>query len=141
MPIPSLTHHQTSQSGSQYMSKSIILLVEDLDDNATLVRKVLTARGYDVLWANTGEKGLDLASEHPPGLILLDLGLPDIDGQTLVRYFRNIPDLKDVPIVVVTAWPEETAKNMVTAYGCNGYIGKPVDIHLLADTVNEYFLA
>ncbi len=80
-------------------------------------------------------------TEHPPGLILLDLGLPDIDGQTLVRYFRNMPELDDVPIIVVTAWPEETAKNMVTAYGCNGYIGKPVDIHLLSDTVNEYFKA
>ena len=121
------------------MTKPIILLVEDLDDNATLVRKVLTARGYEVLWANTGQRGLDMASEHPPGLILLDLGLPDIDGQTLVRYFRNMPELDDVPIIVVTAWPEETAKKMVTAYGCNGYIGKPVDIHLLSDTVNDYF--
>ena len=123
------------------MPKPIILLVEDLDDNATLVRKVLTARGYEILWANTGEKGLDMASENPPGLILLDLGLPDIDGQTLVRYFRNIPNLKNVPIVVVTAWPEETAKNMVMAYGCNGYIGKPVDIHLLTDIVNQYIQA
>ena len=75
------------------MAKPIILLVEDLDDNATLVRKVLTARGYEVLWANTGEKGLDMAVENPPGLILLDLGLPDIDGQTLVQYFRNIPEV------------------------------------------------
>ena len=118
------------------MEKPIILLVEDLDDNATLVRKILTARGYEVLWANTGELALDMASENQPGLILLDLGLPDIDGQTLVRYFRSMPNLKDVPIIVVTAWPEETAKNMVTAYGCNGYIGKPVDIHALTDTVN-----
>jgi DNA-binding response OmpR family regulator len=132
-------HHPTKRNGENSMTKPIILLVEDLDDNATLVRKVLTARGYEVLWANTGQKGLDMASEHPPGLILLDLGLPDIDGQTLVRYFRNMPELDDVPIIVVTAWPEETAKNMVTAYGCNGYIGKPVDIHLLSDTVNEYF--
>ena len=132
-------HHPTKRNGDNSMTKPIILLVEDLDDNATLVRKVLTARGYEVLWANTGQKGLDMASEHPPGLILLDLGLPDIDGQTLVRFFRNMPELDDVPIIVVTAWPEETAKNMVTAYGCNGYIGKPVDIHLLSDTVNEYF--
>jgi two-component system cell cycle response regulator DivK len=123
------------------MDKPIILLVEDLDDNATLLRKVLNARGYEVFWANTGEKGLELAVHHPPGLILLDLGLPDIDGQTLVRYFRNLPETKDVPIIVVTAWPEETARNMVTAYGCNGYVGKPVDIQLLTDTVNEYFQA
>jgi len=121
------------------MSKPIILLIEDLDDNAILVRKVLTARGYEVLWANTGEKGLEMASENPPGLILLDLGLPDIDGQTLVRYFRNMPNLNEVPIIVVSAWPEETAKKMVTAYGCNGYISKPVDIHLLSETVSEYF--
>ena len=120
------------------MAKPIILLVEDLDDNATLVRKVLNAQGYEVLWANTGEKGLDMAAENLPGLILLDLGLPDIDGQTLVRYFRNMPDLKDVPIVVVTAWPEETAKMMVTAYGCNDYIGKPVDIHLLMAIVKKH---
>ena len=120
------------------MEKPTILLVEDLDDNATLVRKVLSARGYEVLWANTGEKSLDMATQKPPRLILLDLGLPDIDGQTLVRYFRNIPDLKDVPIIVITAWPEETAKNMVTAYGCNGYIGKPVDIYVLSDTVKDY---
>jgi DNA-binding response OmpR family regulator len=123
------------------MQKPIILLVEDLDDNARLVRKVLSAQGYDVLWANTGEKGLDMAMENQPGLILLDLGLPDIDGQTLVGHFRKIPELVDVPIIVVTAWPEETAKMMVTAYGCNGYIGKPVDIHHLTATVNEYFQA
>jgi two-component system, cell cycle response regulator DivK len=132
-------HHLIKGNGENSMTKPIILLVEDLDDNATLVRKVLTARGYEVLWANTGEKGLEMATAHPPGLILLDLGLPDIDGQTLVRYFRNMPELDDVPIIVVTAWPEETAKNMVTAYGCNGYIGKPVDIHLLSETVNQYF--
>ena len=55
-----------------------------------------------------------------------------------MRYFRNMPNLKNVPIIVITAWPEETAKNMVTAYGCNGYIGKPVDIYVLSDTVKDY---
>lgn len=123
------------------MSKPIILLIEDIDDNAALVMKVLKARGYEVLWANTGEKGLDMAAEHNPGLILLDLGLPDVDGQTLVRYLRTMPELADVPIVVVTAWPEETARKMVSAYRCDDYIGKPIDIHLLTDKVKQYFRA
>jgi two-component system cell cycle response regulator DivK len=122
------------------MERPIILLVEDLDDNATLVRKVLTARGYEVLWANTGEKGLEMAIQNPPGLILLDLDFPDIDGQTLVRHYRNNQELKEIPIIVITSWPKEDAKKMVNAYGCNGYIGKPVDIHRLTETVNEYFL-
>jgi DNA-binding response OmpR family regulator len=121
------------------MAKSIILLIEDMDDNASLVLKVLKARGYEVLWANTGEKGLAMAAEHRPGLILLDLGLPDVDGQTLVRFFRNMPEIADVPIVVVTAWPEETARAMTEAYGCDAIITKPVDIHLLTDTVKQYF--
>ncbi|MBN1667239.1 MAG: response regulator [Anaerolineales bacterium] len=123
------------------MSKPIILLIEDIDDNAALVMKVLKARGYEVLWANTGEKGLDMAAEYTPGLILLDLGLPDIDGQTLVRYFRGMTELEHVPIVVVTAWPEETARKMVTAYRCDDYIGKPVDIHVLTDKVKQHFRA
>lgn len=121
------------------MAKSIILLIEDMDENATLVLKVLGARGYEVLWAKTGEKGLKMATEHKPGLILLDLGLPDVDGQTLVRFFRNIPEIADVPIVVVTAWPEETARTMAEAYGCDEIITKPVDIHLLTETVEKYY--
>jgi DNA-binding response OmpR family regulator len=123
------------------MNNPIILLIEDIDDNATLLLKVLKARGYDVLWANNGEKALEMASKHQPGLILLDLGLPDVDGQTLVRYFRNMPNLAEVPIIVVTAWPEETARNMVEAYGCDAYVGKPVDIHVLTAKVKEYFQA
>ena len=118
------------------MSK--ILIIEDIDENAILLEKLLRSRGYDVLWANNGESGLDLASLSFPDLILLDLGLPDIDGQTLVRYLRKVPDLVNVPIIVVTAWPEETAKKMVNAYGCDGYIGKPIDIHRMFEMVKDH---
>ena len=120
------------------MSK--ILLIEDIDDNAALIKKVVTSRGYDIFWAKNGESGLDMASAHTPDLILLDLGLPDIDGQTLVRYLRNIPSMKETPIIVVTAWPEETAKLMVSAYGCDGYVGKPVDIKLLTQKIQDHLL-
>lgn len=123
------------------MEKPIVLLIEDIDENASLVLKVLEARGYHVLWADTGEKALAMAADNPLGLILLDLGLPDVDGQTLVRFFRNMPEIADVPIVVVTAWPQETARTMTEAYGCDAIITKPVDIHLLTETVNKYFRA
>jgi len=118
------------------MSK--ILLIEDIDDNAALIQKVVIARGHEILWAKNGESGLDMALVHTPDLILLDLGLPDIDGQTLVRYLRNIPSMKKTPIIVVTAWPEETAKMMVTAYGCDEYVGKPIDIKLLTQKIQDY---
>jgi len=108
--------------------KPRILLIEDIPDNATLIDKILSSQGYDLLWAKTAEDGLEMATAQPPRLILLDLGLPDMDGQTLVGYLRNIPALMQTPIVVVTAWPEEMARRMVTAYGCDGFLCKPINV-------------
>jgi two-component system cell cycle response regulator DivK len=116
-----------------------ILLIEDIQDNALLVQKILSSQGYEVLWAETAEQGLDLATECHPEMILLDLGLPDIDGQTLVGYLRNVPELENVPIIVVSAWPEETARSMVTAYGCDGYVSKPINVRYFIEVVNDYF--
>ena len=103
-----------------------ILLVEDIPDNVTLVRRALSARGYEIIHAPDAETGLSLALEHVPDLILLDLGLPDYDGQTLAGWLRAEPVLDATPIVAVTAWPEETAKTMVESYGFDGYICKPI---------------
>ncbi len=116
-----------------------ILLIEDIADNASLVKRVLSSQGYAVTWAETAEAGLAAAEQNPPDMILLDLGLPDIDGQTLVGYLRQIPGVKAKPIVAVTAWPEETARMMVSAYGCNGYVSKPIDVRAFIDLVNSFF--
>lgn len=116
-----------------------ILLIEDIPDNASLVKRVLNSQGYHVAWAETAEAGLSQAEQDPPDMILLDLGLPDIDGQTLVGYLRDIPGIEATPIIAVTAWPEETARMMVSAYGCNGYISKPIDVSAFIKMVNAYF--
>jgi two-component system cell cycle response regulator DivK len=105
-----------------------ILYIEDIEDNANLVRAVLTARGYEVLIAVDAETGLKAAVDFHPDLILLDLGLPDADGQTLATWLRSVPELAETPIVALTAWPEETARRMVQAYHCNGYISKPISV-------------
>jgi len=103
-----------------------ILLIEDMPDNIELARRALTSRGYEIVHAPDAETGLALALEHLPDLILLDLGLPDYDGQTLAGWLRAEPVLDSIPIVAFTAWPQETAKQMVDSYGCNGYISKPI---------------
>jgi len=106
------------------MSK--ILIVEDMLDNAELTRKVLTSAGYEVIHAPDAEAGLDLAISEQPNLILLDLGLPDYDGQTLAGWLKAEPQTAAIPIVAFTAWPEDTARQMVESYGCAGYISKPI---------------
>lgn len=115
-----------------------VLYIEDVPDNAALVDKVLSARGYQVLHAADAETGLQMAKAEQPDLILLDLGLPDADGQTLAGWLRREPTLAHTPIVAVTAWPEETAARMVQVYGCNGYISKPINVSRFADQIAAY---
>lgn len=103
-----------------------ILLIEDIPDNVELVRRALSATAYTIIHAADAETGLQLALAERPDLILLDLGLPDYDGQTLAGWLRAEAILAVTPIVALTAWPEETARQMVESYGFNGYICKPI---------------
>lgn len=113
-----------------------ILYIEDIEDNLTLVKKIVVSQGHEFLWAHNAEKGLEIALSNQPDLILLDLGLPDSDGQTLSVWLRNEPALEDVPIIVLTAWPEEVARHTVKAYGLDGYLCKPISLKNLIQVIN-----
>lgn len=115
-----------------------ILMIEDNPNNAMLVRRILEAKSIELIHAWDGETGLQMAMEQRPDLILLDLGLPDVDGQTIASFIRRVPDLENIPMIAVTAWPEATACEMAKAYGCDGYITKPIDVKSFADTVLGY---
>ncbi len=115
-----------------------ILVIEDNPDSAELEKRVLAARGYEVLEAPDAETGLQLAVDQQPDAIVLDLGLPDADGQTLVGWMRRVPALAHTPIIACTAWPEETARKMVEAYGCDGYIRKPISVATFAEQIAAY---
>ncbi len=119
-----------------------ILLIEDIPDNAELVRRVLSASGYEIIHAADAETGLQMALAEIPDLILLDLGLPDYDGQTLAGWLRDESVLDATPIIALTAWPEETAKQMVESYGCNGYISKPIiKVNEFVSQINSFLKA
>ena len=113
-----------------------ILYIEDIEDNLTLVQKLITSRGHEFLWAKNAETGLEIALETQPDLILLDLGLPDSDGQTLSVWLRGEPTLESVPIIVLTAWPEEVARHTVDAYGLDGYLCKPFSLTKLMELID-----
>lgn len=103
-----------------------ILLIEDNVDNARIAMRALKPHGYRLLHASDGKSGLLMAMEEKPDLILLDLGLPDVEGQTLAALIKGSPETGRVPLVAVTAWPPDTAAQMAKAYGCEGYISKPI---------------
>jgi CheY-like chemotaxis protein len=118
-----------------------VLIIDDNVDHIRMTSRVLARKGYQVLTAADGETGLDVAISDRPDVILLDLGLPDVDGQTLVGWLRREPELQGVPIVAVTAWPDDVAAQMVAAYGFDGYISKPIQFALLSDQVAAYLLS
>ena len=113
-----------------------ILYIEDIEDNLTLVQKIIVAQGHEFFWANNAEKGLEMALSTEPDVILLDLGLPDSDGQTLSVWLRSEPALEHVPIIVLTAWPEEVARHTVEAYGLDGYLCKPISLRKLVELID-----
>ena len=115
-----------------------ILIIEDYAHSARLVMKTLRPHGYRLLHASDGKSGLLMAVEEKPDLILLDLGLPDVEGQTLAALIKSIPDLAQVPLVAVTAWPPATARQMAKAYGCDGYISKPISPRIFPSQVAAY---
>jgi len=115
-----------------------ILLVEDIANNANVVRKIVESLGHDFAWAENAENGLNMALDLHPDLILLDLGLPDVDGQTLSVWIRGEISLQKVPLIAMTAWPEETARMMVKAYNLDGYIGKPFRMQDLINLIEKH---
>jgi two-component system cell cycle response regulator DivK len=103
-----------------------ILLIEDDASSARLVRRALERHDYQLLHAGDGKTGLEMVQKEHPDLILLDLGLPDFEGQTLAAIIKGTPELSQIPLVALTAWPAYTAERMARAYGCDDYISKPI---------------
>lgn len=118
-----------------------ILLIEDIDDNATLVKKAVQAKGFEFIRAKNATEGIRIALEKVPNLIILDLGLPDVDGQTLSSWLRDEKTLWKTPIIVMTAWPEKIAQQTVQAYQLDGYIGKPFNLKEFWNIIDKFVQA
>ncbi len=119
---------------------SLIVIIEDNEQNARMAAKLLRRAEFDVLVAEDGETGLTTIFENQPDLVLIDLGLPDIDGQTVISLLRQNDELAHIPIIAFTAWPEETAHSMAQAYGCDGVIVKPIDTRIFAEQIADYLM-
>lgn len=114
-----------------------VLLVEDTEDNRQMMRKLLEMSGYRVVEAINGVEAVRLAYEERPGIILMDLSLPLIDGLTATRRIRSLPDLNKVPIIAVSAHDTADFHSDALAAGCDAYITKPIDYPELEELVSS----
>jgi two-component system, cell cycle response regulator DivK len=108
-----------------------VMVVEDFEDNRFMMRRLLEMSGYRVLEAVNGEEAIELAYKERPQLILMDLSLPQLDGLAATRRIRQYPDMKDVPIVAVSAHDTADFHADALAAGCNDYVTKPIDFDQL----------
>ncbi len=115
-----------------------ILYVEDNPDNRLLVRRILMVEGYTVVEAFDAFQGIEAAKREHPDLILMDMNLPEMDGYTLTRHIRAIPELRTVPIVAMTANVMHGDREKSLEAGCDGYIPKPIDVDLLPEQVARF---
>ena len=116
---------------------SLLLLVEDTEDNRFMMRRLLEMSGYEVVEARNGEEAVRVATEKQPQLILMDLSLPIIDGLAATRRIRALPGFGDVPIVAVSAHDTADFHSEALAAGCNSYITKPIDFSALEDLISS----
>lgn len=119
------------------MSKRI-LVIEDQEDNRQIVRDLLSANGYELTDAITGEEGVAFAKRDRPDLILMDIQLPGIDGYEATRRIKADPELRHIPIIVVTSYALSGDDQKAFAAGCDGYVTKPFSPRLLMAKIREY---
>ena len=117
-----------------------VLYIEDNPDNMMLVKRALEARGYHLLQAANGHKGVEIAESQDVDLILLDINLPDIDGYEVAHRLRNSSkaSLLHTPIIAITANALKGDAEKALAAGCDVYMSKPINIRELWARVEAF---
>lgn len=116
--------------------KPVVLVVEDNPDNMITVKAILSG-SFTVVDAVNGNEGLQMAKEHKPNLILMDIALPEMDGIEAFKAIRRDAILQQIPVIALTASAMITDREAILAYGFNAYIAKPIDEKLFFKTINE----
>jgi len=108
-----------------------VLMAEDSAVNRELLRELLESQGCEVEEAWDGEEAIDMLSRKRPDIVLLDIGMPKLDGFGVIRKVREDPNLADLPVLAVTAYAMRGDREKGLELGFDGYLSKPVDRRLL----------
>ncbi len=108
--------------------KHTALIIEDNEDNMVLIVTLLESAGYECLWADTGIKGIEMLIGGRPDFVILDIQLPDILGNEVVKRIRGLDDdISSVPVIAMTSFAMAGDREKLLDAGCDGYIEKPIN--------------
>lgn len=114
-----------------------VLVIEDNSDNLRLIRYSLNRAGYEVIWAESGEAGIDMAIEQHPSFILMDIMLPGVDGYEVARRIKASQEGSPIPIIAITSSAMSGDREKAIAAGCCGYFEKPIDPLTIMEQIHE----
>jgi len=114
-----------------------ILIVDDSDTYLHLLSKLVSDEGHEAITANGGEQAVQMAAEHHPDLILMDIVMPDLNGFQATRKIGKNEASSDIPVIFVTTKDQETDRIWGMRQGAAGYVTKPVDKKELLGKINE----
>lgn len=125
------------RQGSARAPKTV-LIVEDNELNMKLFHDLLDAYGYLTVQTRNGLDALTLARVHRPDLILMDIQLPEVSGLEVTRWLKEDDELKDIPVVAVTAFAMKGDEERIRSGGCEAYVSKPISVSVFLDTVRRF---
>ena len=114
-----------------------VLVVEDNELNMKLFCDLLDAFGFQTVESRDGLKAVDLAREHKPDLIIMDIQLPEVSGLDLTRWIKDDSSINKIPIMAVTAFAMRQDERLVREAGCEAYMSKPIQMMPFIDTVKR----
>ena len=123
-------------SGRVRMSRKI-LIVEDNDLNMKLFHDLLEVHGYETVQTKDGREVLQLAREHRPDLILMDIQLPEVSSLEVTRWIKEDEELRGIPVIAVTAFAIKGDEEKIRSGCCEAYIAKPISIASFLQTIEK----
>jgi len=115
-----------------------VLIVEDNELNMKLFHDLLEAHGYQILQTRDGMEALELAREHKPDLILMDIQLPEVSGLQVTKWIKSDNGLRHIPVVAVTAFAMKGDEEKIREGGCEAYLAKPISVMSFLQTVERF---
>ena len=115
-----------------------ILIVEDNDLNMKLFNDLLQAHGYETMQTMDGREVLEMVNKKRPDLIIMDIQLPEISGLEVTKMLKADDNLKDIPVIAVTAFAMKGDEEKIREGGCEGYIAKPISVPVFLETVAKF---